>query len=413
MIALGLTPADQRDFEAGLAASHSVRYTVRVLDLDHNLVSEVRGRVLSGQVDIDADADVQRTASLAVFDPDYALNLDSGNAIAGGLFLDRMVQIIYGVWSQQCPRWVDVPIFTGPITSMSREDDVVSLTAAGKESLLLTACGITKTWPANVYKTDLVKAVLQAGGEMYHDIPHWTTKTTKAISLGPETKLWEVAKSVARSWGEGLLSYDGTGTAKLFTLSPATRWTFRGGEGGSLVGAPKLAYSTENVRNFVQVTGATPAGKKAPIVATAVAKAASPLSPANLGRGGVPRFLREDIADDTITTQAAAQAIADAKLAEFLAVGIQLDFSSLVIPHLEPRDKVAVQFEKWATVMQLGKYTIPLNGSDTMSVGRNFAAKSVRRARPTARKGPRSIRPNPIAVTRARAAAPKPTTKTR
>lgn len=411
MIPLGLSVPDQRAFEAGLVASHSVRITVRVLDLDHNIVREVRGRVLSGQVDVDSEADVQRTASLSIYDPDYALNLDSANAVAGGLFLDRMVQVLYGVWSQQLPRWVDVPVFTGPITGMSRDDDVVSLSAAGKESLLLTESGVTKTWPAGVYKTDLVKAVLQAGGEMAHDVPHWTTKTTKAISLGPSSRLWEVAKSVARSWGEGLLTYDGTGTAKLFTASPAIRWTFRAGDGGSLVGVPKLAYDASSIRNFVQVTGATPAGKKDPVVATAIAPKASPLSPANLGRGGVPRYLRETIADDTITSKAAAQKIADAQLAARMTEGVQLDFTALVIPHLEPLDKVTVQFEKWATTMQLTKYTIPLTGSDTMSVGRNFAAKSVRRNRPTARKGPRSLRPNPIAVTRAKAAAPKPSKK--
>ena len=389
MIPLGLSASEQVQFHKGLVDSHAIRVGVRVLDLDHNVMSVVRGRVLSGQVDVDVSGDVERTASLTILDQDGALNLDAPDARAGGAFMDRMVAITYGVWSVYLPRWVDVPVFVGPITSMSRDGAVVTLGAQGKESLLLGPCSYNYTYPKGAYKTGIITDLLARNGEQFMDVPQWNTKTTKPVTLAPLTTVWPLVKSVARSWGEGNMTYDGRGYARLHRYNRSSIWTFHRGRGGSLTSEPKLTYNMENVRNLVVVTGATPSGAKRPVQAVAHAQASHPLSSTNLGRGGAKRYLREDVQDDTITTTAQAQTLANNLLAGYLQAGVTLDFEAMVIPHLEPNDVVTVVGSSWTFPMTMHRYTIPLTHDGNMSVGRTYATRTVRRARPVARKGPR------------------------
>ena len=135
MYPLGMSADNRRAYELGLVRPHNIRVRVNVLDMDQNLLGSSTGRILSGQVDVDASAPVTRSAGLTILDSDHLLNLDSSATFGGSLYLDRMVSITYGVQSAEWPTWVDVPIFTGPIVDMSRNGDVVTLAAESKESL--------------------------------------------------------------------------------------------------------------------------------------------------------------------------------------------------------------------------------------------------------------------------------------
>lgn len=389
MFNVGLSTADLKHYHARLAGSGAMRIRMQVLDMDQNILAEPGARLLSGQVDVDADAEITRSAALTALDIDNELNLDSSEHFSGGLFIDRMVRIYYGVYVRPLSRWVDVPIFTGPITSMARDDDVVSITAAGKESLMLGPASRHRTWAKGSYKSTVLRELLASMGEQFFAIPHQTTKTTKALSIAPETIPWDYAQSVARSWGAGRIMYDGRGYATFRSPDAARVWTHKGGTGGTLLSRPKVAYDIADVRNFIVVKGATPAGAKMPVEATAMAPTVHPFSASRLGRGGVRRHIREDIKDDAITSKAEAQKVADKHLTLRLASALQLDYSSLVIPTIEPLDVVAVDNGSWTAAATATQYTIPLTASASMSMGRRYAVQGARRQRNTARKGPR------------------------
>ena len=389
MYPLGLSAADRASFELGLVRSHSIRIRVEILDMDQNVLGVSTGRILSGQVDVDAESQVTRSAGLTILDPDHLLNLDSSATFGGSLFLDRMLRITYGVKSAELDRWVDVPIFTGPIEDLSRNGDSVSISAAGKESLLLMPASTHRTWKAGSYKTTVLRDLLNMFGEDFTEIPHQATKTTKPLSIAPTTIPWDYIQSVARSWGAGRIMYDGAGNARYITTNNNPQWTFVGGVDGSLLSKPKLGYDVKRARNFIVVIGATPAKGGTPISALAHAPASHPLSSTSLGRSGTRRYLREDISDNTITTVKAAQELADQTLQDRLLTAVQLDWTSLVIPHIEPWDMVAVNYGVWGTQASMITWTIPLTADGIMSVGRRYMVHRHIREKTVARKGPK------------------------
>lgn len=391
MIPLGLSAADQVRFERGLVSPHhTVRFTVQLLDMDHNVLVNSVGRVLSGQVDVDRGSKAQRRLTMSVLDHDDALNLDASNPNTGGLYQDRMLRVFYGVWSHDFPRWVDVPVFTGPIATLKRSGAVLELSADSKEVLLDTPASLNFTWGKGTPKTNVLVQLADMMGEQWVDIPRRTDKTTAAVSVASKTVVWDWMQQFAEGLnGDDLPAYDGMGVLRLVKRNRDTRWTFRGGDGGTLLQEPAVSYDSSELRNFVVVRGGVPKGGKAAVQAVAHAPASHPLSAQNLGRGGRKRYIREDIEQDTITTAKAAQKLADDTLEKRLALGVQVDFTALVVPHLEPGDVVAVAYGNWVWRMQLDKYTIPLSSDGTMTIGRLGLVRKHTRPKPQPRKAPR------------------------
>lgn len=418
MIALGLSVADLAAFEAGLCADHEIRITARLLDLEHKPLAELTGNVLSGQVDVDITPQedrrtVERSATITLLDPHNAFGVDTDTPQSAGAMANRMLQLFYGVWSQQLPRWVDVPVFTGPITGSTRDGDVVMLTAHGKESLALDACCRNISHRKGTAKTVIIRDLLAAAGETRLEVHPRTDRTTAPHTIASREAIWPRVQSLARSLTGGFaLTYDGRGTCRLVDVRSNPVWTFRGGDGGSLLSEPRFTADTSAVKNFVVVTGGIPAGSKKRVQAVAPAAASHPLSPERLGRNGVKRYLREDIVDENITVQEAAQTLANNKLWELLQAGVDGDFDAMVIPHLEPHDYVRVIGEHGTWTMQLTKFSIPLTSDGRMTVGRHWVTRTVNGFRPVHRVNPRIPRPKPKPVPK-RGAAKKSAAKTR
>lgn len=163
-----LTAAQRATYTSTLATSHEIKVTVQILDNEHRVLSTVTAALLSGQVDgytvwRDADGEIgmSRTCQMQFLDPGRSLAFDSGSPAAGALYLDRMVRVIYSV---RCPGfWVDVPVFTGPVTKVDRTDDVVSVEAQSKE-----AFGQSEAYyPATISgtKIDALRILLTQMGE--------------------------------------------------------------------------------------------------------------------------------------------------------------------------------------------------------------------------------------------------------
>lgn len=394
MINLGLDHDELSAFEAGLLDDHEIKIRSQILDLDHNVLASLTGFVLSGQVDIDVSQEVHRTAQITLLDPENSFGIDTDTPNNAGSMASRMLAIQYGVRSQQFPKWVWVPIICGPITYSSREDDIVSLSVHGKESLALDKCCRNITIPKGTAKTSAINQMLRAAGETRLDIPYRSDRLTTNHVVASTEAIWPRARSLARSLTGGfVLEYDGRGTAKLVDATSNTVWTFKGGEGGSLITDPKFTADTSEVKNIVVVRGGVPKGAKKRIEAVATASPNHPMSAQRLGRGGVPRYLREDIDDENITTKEAAQTLANNKLWELLQVGTDATFETLVIPHLEPYDYVRVVGEHYTYSTALTKFSIPLTTDGRMTVGKHWQGRRVNGYQPVRRKNPKIPRP--------------------
>lgn len=363
MIALGLTSADLKLFNQSLVGHHSVRVTVMLLTLTHGYISDLSDQLLDGQVSIDADAEITRSLSLQLYDPEHSLKIDSSAPSDGALFYDRMIRIVYSIKSEILPRWVDVPIFTGPITKMSRDGDKMNLECQGKESLLTppAVANTSHTFGKGWKRSDLVKSIMGTfGGENRFSIPDYPHKTSAPVVMKGNTNLWQLAKAVSGAVATRQLFYDGRGYLCMRTTPSTSTYTFKTGNGGNITTTPTVEYDIANVRNVVKVTGAIPKGRKTPVVAVAGLPRSHPLNHIVMGRSGKPRALLEEIVDDNLKTIGQAQEVANARVKALAVESVDVKFDALVAPHLEPLDLYTLKTPDLSMTGRLRQMTIPL-----------------------------------------------------
>ena len=85
MQSLALTAEERRAFEEALRSTYVRRITVSVTDLDGNVLSALTPVLLDGQVVVDADAEVTRSATLSFLDPSHSLSFDTDSPDDGAL----------------------------------------------------------------------------------------------------------------------------------------------------------------------------------------------------------------------------------------------------------------------------------------------------------------------------------------
>lgn len=366
MISLGLSGADLKLFNQSLTTHHNVKVTVQVLTLNHAYVDDVSDQLLDGQVSIDADAEVTRSLTLQLNDPERSLKLDSTAPSDGAMFYDRMIRVIYSVKSELLPRWVDVPIFCGPITTMSRTADVVNIECQGKESLVLPP---TVAWTSHTYskgwsRASLVRDIMaRYGGETKFSIPAYVDKTPGATVLNGELPIWPVVRAVNGSFGVRHLFYDGRGVLVMRSTPRTSAFTFKTGVGGNVTTLPQISYDLSNVRNIVRVKGAIPKGKKVPVTATVGLAKTHPLNHWALGRGGSPRVMMEVVTDDNQKTVGQCRTLADRLVKSYALQAVDITFDALVAPHLEPYDIYTLKTPDISMTARFTKGTIPLKSA--------------------------------------------------
>lgn len=368
MIPLGLSTSGLAQLNAALASHHSISISVYVLNMAGAKMADLSARFLDGQVNINATAAVTRSCTLSLLDPERSLQFDSNSPSDGAVYVDRMVQVQYSVRSPTMSQ-VTIPVFTGPLVKMSRTDDVVNIEAQGKESLGTGMVWSPRTYTKNWRKRDVIMSILQTrAGETKFSFPDFDEKLTVNYSIGRENTPWGVAKHIATGMGLHLF-YDGRGVARLERYPQTSVFHFKTGNGGTVMTAPEVTYSTENLKNTILVKGAVPKGAKTPIEYPAFAPLSHPLSPWKLGRNGTPRYLVETIENTSIKSIAQARELAERVLRDRLLQEVDVRFDALPIPHIEESDVVRVYTDEFNSAFRLNEFSIPLTTKALMSVG--------------------------------------------
>jgi hypothetical protein len=379
VIPLGLSTTQLADLHSTLTSNRSLQITVQPLTLNGTRLPDISWRLLDGQVNVDYSAPVTRQCTLSLLDPNRTMDFDSDSPNDGAMYLDRMVQVNYSVRKPGGTQYT-IPLFTGPVTKLNRNNDVVNIEAEGKESLAMGAAWTPATYRKGALKTDVIRSVLATrGGENKFTFEDSTSKLPTDYSIGRGNTPWGVAKHVANGMGMQLF-YDGRGTARLRRFPQGSLYVFTQGDGGSVRSTPQVSYSSENLRNVIWVKGGVPAGAKKPIEVTLGAPSSHPLSASKLGRNGVPRYLMETIEESSIMSQSEALKVAKVALDKALLQAVEVAFDSVPIPHLDPYDMVRVTTEDFSAAFYLSKFTIPLKVGSPMSVGylKNVAVKGRR-----------------------------------
>lgn len=377
MMTLGLSPTERSAYERTLRGSHTRRIDVDVLNLNGDVLSTITPVLVDGQINVDMEAEVTRSATLTFLDPSHALNFDTDAPDAGALYADRMIQVRYGVFVAELDRYVFATVFTGPVTGLSREGAAVTVEAQGKEAVVRGAIWEPLTLRKGLPVTAALRALLRdRGGETSLSIPgifnQYGRATTlpKSRSLDRFAGIWETALSLAQGIDRQLF-YNGEGVAGLRAWPTTVAYTFEPGDGGSILSELNVKYQLEDLKNVVVVRGQPPTGKKGVVWGRAQAPKQHPLSPERLGRTGAPRYLVEYIEDESIRSDADAQKLAARTLETKLREAVEVTFDSLPIPHLDPGDMVRVQTPAYTSTFRIRKFAIPLapTGAPAMPVG--------------------------------------------
>lgn len=384
MINIGLSSADLKLFQKSLYTGYNVKITVQILDLNHAYISDVSSKLLGGQVNKSFWDVVTSNASFELLDPDNQVGFDTINPSEGAIYADRMVRIVYSVFSDLLPRWVDVPIFCGPVVKVSRDDAILSVECQGKESLYVSPemAWSPTTYPKGTRLITAVRSLLGTkGGETKFDLPEWTRTIKKDYSLKTETPIWDMVRNLVGSRLIQQAFYDGRGYFRLRNCPTAPTFTF---SQDWITSIPKLAFDSDAIRNTVRVRGATPTGKSQ-ITSNAHLPAADASSSTSLGRklaNGtlVKRYLVELVDDPIIDTQKEADAKAKETLNSLDLQNITFDFNSFPVPHLEQGDVFQIVTGDFSRNLRAKQFSIPLKLQEPQSNG------TYRRLTPTTRK---------------------------
>lgn len=319
-------------------------------------------QIQGGSVNCDLAADCTRTLSLTLLDRANRLSFDTNSPDDAAMYLDRGLRVDLGIYSRGLGQWVDGTIFTGPISGMSRTSNVIELSANGEEEFARGEVWRAIKKPKKMNKATAIREMLaERAGEKQFAFASTSDTLPADVNVPSDGDLWLACLDVAKSMNRQLF-YTGPGVATLRTWPSTPVWAFRDGDGGDMLTPPTVTYDPE-VKNVIEVTGSGTTR------ATAVAPADSLLSPARLGRNGVPRYLVERVQDDSLRSNAQCAARAKQILADRLLTSVDVKFDSLVIPHLDLGDMVSVRSATYGSfTFRLGSFSIPLTGGP-MSVG--------------------------------------------
>ena len=367
MLSLGLSATDQKLFEASLTTGYNLKITLQVLNLNHTYIHDVSAQLMDGQVNYSYTEAITSSASMTLLDPDNLVGFDTSSPSDGALYADRMIRIVYSVWSELLPKWVDVPIFCGPVTKVARDDAILSIECQGKEALVSepTLAWATRTYKKGSKAHSAIKDHMSRMGETKFDIPSLSRTLSKDHSVKIDTIPWEFAQSLAGSKNLRQLFYDGRGVLRFRDKPTKPVWVFTE---PTLLSIPKLDYNHMDIRNTAYVKGATPTGKKQ-LTAKRYLPSSHISSPSALGRNGVKRYMVETSEDDALNTQKEVDNAADDLLESVKTANVGFDFDSFVIPHLQPGDVVHLSTPEISINLSMGEFAIPLVAGNAQSNG--------------------------------------------
>jgi hypothetical protein len=400
-------PLGDRDlldaYHAHITNDHDFTVEARVLTMNEALSGTAV--LLGGQVNIQRDAAVRRTGSFTFLDPDHSLQLDSSTPFEAALFGDRMVQIRHKVEVPGFGVVTAIP-FVGPVATLSRDGDVVSVECQDKSSL-----AIRGTRPYKVGKgmnaVRAIRAILEdRTGETRFRFPSGSRKRLpRAFNVGwaDEASPWVICQRIANQVLGMQLFYSCDGYATLRYAPHDAVFTFDADR--NLTSLVDAGYDFTDTVNYARVEVGKLAVRFDELPSTHM------MSKEALGRNGVPRYLpaseslsapkkpklgkkptakerrqyqnqlqRYHRQVNNLTQQAKRRANSIIEANRTLSV--DLSWSAVPVMHLDADDPVKVVTPDGSVTLRLAEASIPMLAEGDMTCGRqSVLQKTTRRSR--------------------------------
>lgn len=373
------------DYLHDLVHDHEFRVHVTLLDNDEDELTRLTSRtqqLIDGSVTFDATqgADgVSRQLSITILDVKGRLHCDPDSPAAGAIGPGQFIQVTRGDFSNRLGKWVDVPVFHGPLTAFGRSGPEVTIEAMGKELYLLPPFGTPQAFTFNKGHPvrDVIHDLAAACGNTKFNLPRFDATLHKKLTVHKWEPVWPVIYKLAGQVNRNVF-FNGRGVLTMKAKGANSRkFVFTGGSQGSVLidTLPTSRWdflSGEFVNTEIGV-GADPKGqRKSPTVITTLANA-DPLSPVSLAWNGVALHAVEKVDNDNWKN---THDIKDANEHALKVKGnadTTSDFESLPIPCLEEFDVVGLNVDienlNYQATFPLMQFTLPLASGQAMSVG--------------------------------------------
>jgi hypothetical protein len=333
--------------------------------------------MLDGQVNLNADALIRRTASLTVSDPEGAFDFsDASGWSPRSAWADRLIRVTHTIEMPWGP--VNVVVIVGTPSAIERSGADVRIELQDKSALASRGCP-----PKTVHKghnaVDAIEDILrQRTGEFRFRFPKSDKRLSQAYSVGWEDEsspLLVCRKIARRELGMQLIwSADGYALLRKRPTVAALRVP-------SATGVASMSADFTSMVNWVRVRGhKTSKTKNLPgggtettttqPVAVARIKAGRTLSPEWLARKGVPRYwpLLDD--DDSLRKLEAVKEQARDDLRDDDQLQDAPGITCVPFFHGDADDLVKVDTPGEGDVkVRLGDCSIPLGVGGDMTIG--------------------------------------------
>lgn len=385
MYSLGMSASDRDLYLDHLRSSHIVNVRVQVMDLDHQYVDNISDAVIDGQVTVDYNGDVAtRSLQMVLMDPTFSLGFDSAQVIDGAWFYDRMIQVSTEVYVPALGRVINCPLFTGPVRKVKRQGSAITVDCDGKDVFT------RKSWPQIVIKkgtpiVDAIRHVLSELGETFFRFeanPTGVTGSKRVIDRASlDVTPWGYCRLMAAEENCRLFyAADGYAVLRERNDTGTPVFTFRDGDGGSILTRPDTGGDYSNIANVIRAEGMPASGK--PDAYEAMVSEASPLHPSKLLRGGKPMYMGFVIQRESITSKSRAKSVALSELADRQYAVYDIAFDATPLFPLEEGDVIGVQTADVSMTAPLLRFSFGFSAKAPMPIGyRKLIAPAVTRIR--------------------------------
>ena len=359
-----------------LNGSHDAEVTVQILDMSERVLAQAQ--LIDGQIDIQAEGAVRRTASLTLSDPDHVLGLDGASPWLETAAPDRLVCVRH---SLDVPGYgtITVTPFVGPVDQLKRDGATVELSCQDKTALAVRGT-LPYTVPRGMNAVTAIRSIMaNRCGEAHFRLPKGVrTRLREAVNVGwkDDASPWIACQRIAAMCGMQLLySCDGYLTLRRWPTSPVL--TF---DESWLTSLPVGEHDYSGIVNHARVY--VHSGYRAATIG-----ASDELSPQSLARNGVNRYLPavEELSAPSRPGKGAKPktvAAYNAKIGTLLQTAsrrasslistthTELSWTSVPVFHLDVEDWVRLTTSDGTIRVRFSAGTIPLGVGGDMSGGR-------------------------------------------
>jgi hypothetical protein len=312
---------------------------------------------------------------LTVLDPSESLAFEPGAFGGQPIHRKYALQVWHSVRVPALDRWVECPVFHGPVWDMQRQGPEVSVTAHGWERQALGTMWRVQTFKKHTSRVRAIRKLMEAVGETRMSLPASRLTLPNMVTVARMDKPWPRVRSIARSMGRAAF-YDGSGRFIVRSTRTRPAFTF---DGRWLLADPKVTSSTEGLRNTFEVLGAKPKGGK-PRPRGAVT-ATGDLSPGALGRHGEPHYLGYREENAHLKTRRECVQLATRRRDQQARGEAEATIEVLPTPFLDPYDLVHAVTADGRVTVRATRWTFPIGGDSPMSIGQVRRTVSVARRR--------------------------------